>query len=242
MKEPWYIKSFQEDYLTIYAHRTDEAARAEIKDIIQILELNSPATVLDLCCGNGRHSRALTELGFEVTGIDLSKVLLEQAELTNTDGKIRYSQCDVRETPFVEEFNVVLNLFTSFGYFDKWEENKKIFLSIATALKPSGVFLVDFLNPGYVQKHLVPYSERRVEDLLIKETRRIEGKKVIKQIDVLEGNQQRTYEEQVNLFTLAEMKKMIEETGLHITDVYGDLQKSKFDEGHSPRMIITGNK
>lgn len=242
MSQPWYVQSFQEDYLSIYAHRTDEAAKEEIEQIVILLNISPPGSVLDLCCGNGRHSRALMKLGFQVTGVDLSRVLLSEAEKKNVDGKIRYLQADVRQIPFYEEFDLVLNLFTSFGYFEEWTENRKVFDSIEQALKPNGIFLIDFLNPGYVEKNLVPYSERRVGHMEIKEKRKIEGRKVIKDIEVIEGNRRRSYQEQVNLFSLTEMKQMISESGLLLMDVYGDLAKGTFDEVDSPRMILIGKK
>lgn len=241
-KAPWYVESFQEDYLKIYAHRTDEAAQDEIAAIVELLQLDTPCSVLDLCCGNGRHSRALARRGFKVTGIDLSTVLLREAEKRNSEGTIRYLRSDVRQLPFNEEFDVVLNLFTSFGYFEEWEENKKVFLSIHQALKTGGIFLIDFLNPGYVRKNLVPYSERKVDNLFIKESRRIEGNKVIKQIRVEEGQDVRLYDEQVNLFSKDEMSKMIKEAGLYVTHVYGDVAGSNYDPIESPRMIIIGKK
>lgn len=241
-KAPWYVASFQEDYLKIYAHRTDEAAEEEVEAIIQLLPLDTPCSVLDLCCGNGRHSRALARRGFQVTGIDLSEVLLNEAEKRNSERTIRYLRADVRQLPFCAEFDLVLNLFTSFGYFEDWEENKKVFLSIHQALKAGGVFLIDFLNPGHVRKNLVPYSERNVDNLLIKESRRIEANKVIKEIIVEEGELVRTYEEQVNLFSLEEMSRMIHEAGLQVTKVYGDVHGNAYDPVDSPRMIVIGKK
>lgn len=241
--QPWYVKSFQEDYLKIYSHRTDEAAREEIKDITAALNMKKDSSVLDLCCGNGRHSRALAALGYRVTGIDLSQILLAEAKKKATFLKIDYICADVRDVPFIESFDYVLNLFTSFGYFDQRAENVKVFKSIHSALKRHGEFLIDFLNPSFVQRHLVPFSEREVEDLRIVETRRIMNRKVIKDIEVYQGKELKDiYKEEINLYGLNEMKQMISESGLVISNVYGDLKLSKFDALSSPRMIITGRK
>jgi SAM-dependent methyltransferase len=242
MSDPWYIKSFQDDYLKIYSHRTDEAAKEEVNRITSLLNMAANKHVLDLCCGNGRHSRQLAKLGFQVTGIDLSTVLLQEAEQKNDNKAIRYLHRDVRDLPFKEEFDYVLNLFTSFGYFEQVEENMKVFASIYNSLKKNGEFLIDFLNPGYVKNTLVPYSERTVDDLLIIEKRRIEGKKVCKDIEVHQGQQVRTYQEQVNLFEYEEMESMIQRSGLKVTKVYGDFEKSSYDALESPRMIIIGKK
>jgi SAM-dependent methyltransferase len=242
MSEPWYIKSFQDDYLKIYSHRTDEAAKEEVNHITSLLNMETNKNVLDLCCGNGRHSRQLYKLGYQVTGIDLSTVLLQEAEQKNDHNAIRYLHRDVRDLPFKEEFDYVLNLFTSFGYFEQVEENMKVFTSIYNSLKQDGEFLIDFLNPGYVKNTLVPYSERTVDDLLIIEKRRIEGKKVCKDIEIHQGEQVRSYQEQVNLFEYDEMESMIQHSGLELTQVYGDLEQHTYDALESPRMIIIGKK
>lgn len=242
MTEPWYIKSFQEDYLKIYAHRTDEAAQLEVNQIVKVLDMQAGHHVLDLCCGNGRHSRQLAQLGFHVTGIDLSDVLLQDAQKGNNEHHIRYIQSDVRHIPFEAEFDVVLNLFTSFGYFEESGENQKVFQSIHRALKDGGQFLIDFLNPQYIKDHLVPSSERKVGDLLIKETRRIDDSTVSKQIEVIEGQKTRVYEENVQLFEYPEMENMLRQAGLSVRDVYGNFDLEPYDRIKSPRMVIVGRK
>jgi SAM-dependent methyltransferase len=242
MSDPWYVKSFQQDYLKIYSHRTDEAAREEVNEIISLMKMTPNSKVLDLCCGNGRHSRQLAECGFLVTGIDLSQVLLADAEKKNENGKITYFHHDVRNLPFEEEFDYVLNLFTSFGYFEEEEENRKVFDSIYHSLKKNGRFLVDFLNPGYIKSTLIPYSERMVGDILIIEKRKIEGKKVCKDIEVHEGNDIRKYQEQINLFEFDEMETMLKKAGLDISNVYGGFDQRSYNSNNSPRMIIIGKK
>jgi SAM-dependent methyltransferase len=243
MNEPWYVTSFQEDYLKIYSHRTDEAAKQEIEDIVAILNMRPGSKVLDLCCGNGRHSRELATLGFEVTGIDLSTVLLEEARKKNKELNINYIQSDVRKLSFSNDFDYVLNLFTSFGYFEERSENKKVFESIYHSLKKGGTFLIDFLNPGYIRSSLVPYSERHAEGLLIIEKRRIEGNTVIKDIEVKEDHaENRTYQEEVNLFEYVEMQSMLIECGLHVEQVIGSFKEEHYDVDLSPRMIIIGRK
>lgn len=75
----WYEKSFGEDYLVVYKHRDFGGARKEVERMISWLGLPPGSKVLDLCCGMGRHSLALAEAGYEVTGVDLSEVLLREA-------------------------------------------------------------------------------------------------------------------------------------------------------------------
>lgn len=75
-----------------------------------------------------------------------------------------------------------MNLFTSFGYFDEEEQNARVFYEMNRLLKEGGRFIIDFLNPIYVQAHLVPQSQRMEGDIQIFETRVIEDGCVRKQI------------------------------------------------------------
>lgn len=242
-KRPWYVESFKQDYLQVYAHRNDQKGDEEIEAIVKLLKMKRGSNVLDLCCGHGRHSRALARRGFYVTGYDLSEVLLAEARRRSKGmNLIRYIQGDVRQLPFDAEFDYVLNLFTSFGYFERQEENQQVFDGIYQSLKPGGQFLVDFLNPPYVRATLKPYTEQEVDQLKIIERRKIEMGYVIKTIEVHDGDEVRLYEERVRLFTVEEMEEMIGKAGLELTALYGNLKGEKYDPQNSPRMILVGRK
>jgi 2-polyprenyl-3-methyl-5-hydroxy-6-metoxy-1,4-benzoquinol methylase len=83
MAEEWFERSFREDYVLVYRHRDDSAADEEIANLLERLPIRDTGRVLDLCCGSGRHSRALARRGYEVVGVDLSPVLLQLAEEQN---------------------------------------------------------------------------------------------------------------------------------------------------------------
>ena len=178
----WYQKSFGNDYLIVYKHRDLQGAYHEVKKMIDWLGLKQAAEVLDLCCGMGRHSMALAEFGYDVTGVDLSEVLLNEAVKLDEGKQVTWLRGDMREVPLDRQYDAVVNLFTSFGYFDEDEQNEKVLHEIHRLLKEGGRFIIDFLNPVYVQTNLVPQSERMEEDLLIREARAIEDGFVRKRI------------------------------------------------------------
>lgn len=66
----------------------------------------------------------------------------------------------MRDLPLTGGFDAVVNLFTSFGYFEEDEEQVKVLREIYRMLKPGGKFVIDYLNPAYVIRHLVPHSTR----------------------------------------------------------------------------------
>lgn len=239
----WYEESFGKDYMIVYKHRDMQGAAEEVKRMIEWLKLAPGASVFDLCCGMGRHSLALDEAGYKVTGMDLSEVLLAEAHRLDPEGRVTWLRGDMRNVPATGPFDAVVNLFTSFGYFDAEAENVKVLQEIDRLLADGGQFIIDFLNPDYVIRHLVPYSERTDEGLRIVEERSIEDGCVIKRITISEpGRPDRNYKEQVKLFRLADFERMLAQTGLTIERVYGDYDGSALDPETSRRQILVGSK
>ncbi|MBO8163261.1 MAG: class I SAM-dependent methyltransferase [Brevibacillus sp.] len=240
MADAWFEKSFREDYLLVYRHRDEASADREIANLLDHLPVRKTGRVLDLCCGSGRHSRALARRGYEVVGVDLSPVLLEIAREQNTYDNLVFHQYDMREIPFVSEFDIVVNLFTSFGYFATDEENARVVHNMARALKPGGEVVIDYLNPAYIEAHLIPESERETNGLLIRERRWIESGFVKKEITIVDAEQPnpRQYLEQVRLYHSDEMEQMLRAAGFGGIKLFGDYEYNAYDRETSPRMIF----
>ncbi|MBA9084563.1 ubiquinone/menaquinone biosynthesis C-methylase UbiE [Fontibacillus solani] len=246
----WYERSFGEDYLLVYKHRDIQGAKREVHKMISWLGLSKGAQVLDLCCGMGRHSMALHEAGYEVTGIDLSGVLLKEARSNDPEGTVTWVQSDMRSLPLEGGFDAVVNLFTSFGYFERDEEHIKVLQEISRMLKPGGRFIIDFLNPQYTISHLVSHSERVDEGQLIVENRVIEDGYVKKQITIkdhqISGSlddsiqQPRNYLERIKMYSIDQLTEMLHAAGLRLDKVHGDYDEEEYDEAYSPRMIMVG--
>jgi ubiquinone/menaquinone biosynthesis C-methylase UbiE len=239
----WYERSFGNDYLIVYKHRDFQGAYNEVKRMIGWLDLPRGASVLDLCCGMGRHSMALADFGYKVTGVDLSDVLLQEAVKRDARCEVTWVKADMRNVPLDMRFDAVVNLFTSFGYFDSDEENAKVLKEIERMLVPKGKFIIDFLNPQYVASRLVPYSERSESNTVIQETRQIEDGFVRKKILIKQlGQPDRHYLEQVKLYDLPSFREMMEKTNLQIDYTYGNYDESSYSESLSPRLIIVGHR
>jgi len=238
--DSWFEKSFREDYVMVYQHRDESSADAEINNLLSRLPIKREGRVLDLCCGSGRHSRALAKRGYDVVGVDLSPVLLDLAKEQNTYPNATFFQYDMREIPFQAEFDIVVNLFTSFGYFDSDEENAKVIFNMAKALKTGGEVVIDYLNPAYVKANLVPHSTRETNGLLIEERRWIEDARVKKEITVrdAEESEPRHYLEQVRLYEEPDMRKMLIQAGFTDIQLFGDYAFDPYRTEESPRMIF----
>lgn len=239
---PWYKESFGEDYLLVYKHRNRVHADREVTAIIDWLDLTPEDQILDLCCGTGRHAIELARRGMSVIGMDLSDVLLHHAREDSQGLDIDYVQGDMRSLPFASDsFDVVLNLFTSFGYFVDDGENSQVLAEIARILKPEGRFVIDYLNREAVKKSLVPLSEREEEGISIREERKLDGDFVRKTITISEAGTKRRYHERVKMYTREEMEELLEKAGLTVEQVWGDYQGQPYTI-HSPRMILTGRR
>lgn len=136
----------------------------------------------------------------------------------------------------------MVNLFTSFGYFEEDEEQVKVLREIYRMLKPGGKFVIDYLNPAYVIRHLVPHSTREDGKNLIDESRRIEDGYVKKDIILTSKNDStpRHYHERVKLYSLEKFSGMIEEAGLQLEAVHGAYEDEVYNAESSTRMIFSG--
>ena len=127
MKSDWFKDWFNtSEYLNVYKHRNEEDAEFHIQLILDNVPLDPEAEILDMACGAGRHSIILARKKFNVTGVDLSENLLSVAKQTaeNENLKINFIQSDIRSFKTQKKFDLVLNLFTSFGYFETDEESR----------------------------------------------------------------------------------------------------------------------
>ena len=114
--------------------------RREVARLLELLEAPSGARVLDCPCGQGRHAHLLAEAGFDVDGLDYSEPLLAIAKKRGTAKRLRYSQGDMRKLParWTGKFDAVVNLFTSFGFFDSPQDDLTVLEEFARVLKPGG--------------------------------------------------------------------------------------------------------
>lgn len=159
-----------DDYLFTYQDDlTDERSDEEVASVVKLLELDAPMDILDLACGFGRHTNRLAALGHRVIGVDYTAgfLTLAKAQATEMGVQVDYRLGDMRQTNFHEEFDRVLLLFTSFGYF-KDEENELVLKNMASALRPGGYLMLDIPNRDVMLKDLPPADViEKGNDLLI---------------------------------------------------------------------------
>jgi len=240
LSEPWYVAAFRDDYLTVYPHRDLESAREEVAWAHRI---GIEGRVLDLCCGFGRHSLALHELGVEVTGVDLSPELLRASHELGGDRPIsaRLVRGDVRGLPFQDaSFDNLVNLFSSFGYFGE-EGDRGVLSEVVRVARAGALCLFDLMLPSTIRAGLVPESRRETDAGLLIERRSLEeeGRRVVKRVRLeAHGAPAKEWREDVRLYEPAELDQLFEEAGLEVTGRYGGLGGEGFDEAASRQVVL----
>jgi len=231
----WYETAFRKEYLDLYYHRDDKAAKGEVEFAAKALGLRDNSLVLDIACGGGRHARALEALGHRVVGLDLSADLLAGAE-----GLPRV-RADMRALPFAGSFDAATSFFTSFGYFDE-AGNRAVLRAAADALRPGGAYMLDYLNAVLVGRHLVPESQEERGGRTYRVQRRIEDGRVLKHVRI-EGNGDAPveYTESVRLYLHNDLQAMLVEAGLSPVASYGDFDGRDFTTD-APRCIVVAKK
>jgi len=244
---PWYVHAFGPLYLTVYGHRDDAEARRNAPRISKLLSLRPRSRVLDLACGDGRYARAFSSMGHRVTGLDLSEDLLEEAKQRSPGlpGAPTYLRADMREIPFFAQFDAVLSLFTSFGYFDERVDDEKVLEGVERALVPGGRLLLDLPNPEQVRSSLVAADEQVRGHWHLRYERRWDattaaGPYVRKRIVVTDrrtGHVEGDISERVRLYTPDEIDRALGLAGLEPEGArFGDFDGSPLTST-SPRFI-----
>jgi cyclopropane fatty-acyl-phospholipid synthase-like methyltransferase len=241
----WWNKYFTADYLKLYGH-TEQKAPSEVAGILRMLQIRPPASILDLCCGFGRHAIVLAGEGFEVTGLDLSESFLRMAKQRADLLGVRLDliQADMRHIKQQEAFDAIINLFTAFGFFSSEEEDLQVLQGVSRALKKDGQFLIDTVNRDNIIHSLQPKRWSIDNGTVVLEERIFDFFKSRLEINlelVQKEDKNRRLEYSFRLYTLTEMLNLFSKTGLELTDVYGDFDGSQYS-AESPRMLLVARK
>ncbi|MBU0518532.1 class I SAM-dependent methyltransferase [bacterium] len=238
----WFQDWFGADYLELYKRRSPQEAAETVAWIISVLKLDKSIDVFDLACGAGRHRAELISRGFQVTGLDLSWQLLKQAKTNNPQKLLRG---DMRYIPVrANQFDLVLSLFTSFGYFQDDADNALVLSEAARILKPGGMYVLDFLNETRLRSEIVPSDETKINGKQVKILRWIDdvNNRIEKRIMIAEAERTfREYRESVKLYTKEQLTTMLSAAGIRPVSIFGDYRDTPFSKS-SPRLIIFGEK
>ncbi|GAB2579632.1 class I SAM-dependent methyltransferase [Streptomyces capparidis] len=217
-------------------------ARAEeLLDSSPLLSFAPEARVLDLCCGPGVFTVPLARRGFAVTGVDRSPAMLERARALSAGAgaPVRYVRADVLEYAEPGAFDVVLNMFTSFGYFEDPADNARVLRTMYTCLAPGGSVLLDLAGKEQLARRVTPPKVvRRGADLLVQTDTVLDDWARLRSDWVLVRGERVTRAALVwFVYSAVELRRMVEEAGFGRVEVFGGFDGRPYDE-NAERLVL----
>ena len=246
IEKAWFKDWFNSPYYhLLYQNRNEQEAQHFIERLICYLNPLPKSTMLDVACGKGRHSKVLADMGFDVTGTDLSEASIDEAML-DANENLHFYQHDMRLPFRVNYFDYAFNFFTSFGYFKTQREHNNAIRSIVQSVKKGGVFVIDYLNVQYISDRIEKSTIVEANDIRFYVTKWEDEKHFYKQIQITEGNEplnpENSHTERVAKFTLEDFTKMLAQQGATVSAVFGDYSLGEYHTKESPRLIIVAKR
>ena len=237
----WFSTWFDTKYYhTLYKNRNESEAELFISNLYKYLNLSNEY-VLDLACGKGRHSLTLNSLGLRVLGVDLSPQSIRSASQFQNN-YLNFQVHDMREVIENETFDIIFNLFTSFGYFENEADNISVLRSIYEMLHLNGLLVIDFMNTTKTLNSLVKEEVKVEDNIEFNLKREFDGRFIKKYISFSDQGEVFNFQESVRAFSLDDFHNMLTLTNFKMESVFGDFQLNPFNTSTSDRLIIIARK
>jgi 2-polyprenyl-3-methyl-5-hydroxy-6-metoxy-1,4-benzoquinol methylase len=234
----WFAEWFDTDYYhTLYKHRDELEAELFMRSITSHLGLPLGSKICDLACGKGRHAHFLSQLGYNVTGLDLSENSIQLAKDFESSN-LRFDVHDMRDVYPSVQFDAIFNLFTSFGYFDAQTDNLKVLQSMKSMLNKKGMLVIDFMNAEKVITNLVAEEVKTVDGLPFHIKRSYDGTHIFKNIQFDDQGKHFDFTERVQALKRADFEGLLSKAGFEVVELLGDYELNPFDAHQSDRLIL----
>jgi len=244
-KMEWFVnEEFWKDmYDWLFPPERFQAAKDQVEKVINISGVYS-GSVLDLCCGPGRHAYELAKLGFDVTAVDASEFLLAKArELCSGLAGVHFVHANMKDFVQRNHFDLVINMFTSFGYFRNHDDNLKVLRNIHESLKDGGKLLMEMASKEIVLKNYREsiVTERNQEMLIEKHSFEPGMARMINDWIVLKNGKYKVHRLEHYLYSAQELKMMLQMSGFGEITFYGSLDKDPYDL-NARRLVVLAEK
>jgi SAM-dependent methyltransferase len=223
-----------------------EMAPQEVDQIISMLGLQPGTAVLDLCCGVGRHSLEFARRGYHVTAVDRTAAYLQTArQATAAEGlEVEWIQADAREFLRPGAFDLAINLFTSFGYFEDPAEDRRVAQNLFRSLKPGGSLVMDLMGKERLARifrhrdwEQLPDGSLFLQERAIKDDWTwVENRWIL-----VKDGQQREFTLGHRLYDGAGLRTLLLDSGFESVALYGDIDGAPYDHD-ARRLVAVGRK
>lgn len=229
----------------LFNQQRQSRASAEVEKIEKLLRIEEQATILDLCCGSGRHSLELSQRGFKVIGVDRTAAYIEEArsEAGKLGLDVAFVVGDMRDYCVPNGFDVVMNLFGSFGYFEDPNDDRKVVENMYASLRPGGQFLIETMGKEILARDFQEKDWDEEGDLLILSQKKISQNwgRIETRWIVMRGTERTEYRVSVRSYSAVELSSLLAACGFPKVRVYGSLDGTEYDQA-AQRLVVVGRK
>lgn len=238
----WFHSWFDSPYYHIlYKERDAKEAELFLDNLLAHLKLQKEISILDIACGKGRHAIYLNKKGYDVTGIDLSKQSIEFCRQFE-NAALKFYVHDMRNNFRTNRFDVSLNLFTSFGYFENENDNLMALQSAADAVKKNGLVVLDFFNPGIIKLDIPLFFSKTIDGITFTIAKQIENGFIKKKIEFTDKGKNFIFTEKVQMISLEQFQNYFAKAGLTIVNTFGNYKLDEYNPKQSERLIFVAEK
>jgi SAM-dependent methyltransferase len=222
-----------------------ENAPAEVTNIISLLKINPGASILDLCCGPGRHSLEFARRGFSVVGVDRTRIYLDKARKQAEDEglNVELIQEDMRNFCKPGAFDAVINLFTSFGFFQDKGEDELVVKNVYRSLKEEGVFVIDMAGKEVIARIFRERDWSEEDGVIFLEERKVtkDWSWMENRWILIKGDKREEFRFSHRPYSAVELSLLLKESGFSTISIYGDLAGSPYDH-KAKRLVAVARK
>jgi SAM-dependent methyltransferase len=245
MSQDWWKTFFNKDYLDFWSARdTFKGTKKEVNFLIKRIPLKKNHQILDLCCGHGRHTLELAKRGFQVEGLDYSKYELDllKEEAVKRKLKLQIYQKDARSFNLAKKYDVILNLFTAFGYGTKGED-RKILKNVNKHLKPGGRFFIDVMHLTWLLRNYKLASDHKFGNLREVSTRHFDFLTNTNHESriLYRGRNKKVSKNSLHVYSLHELRELLESEGFKVLKFWGSFKGQPLSLD-SKRLIVLAKK
>jgi cyclopropane fatty-acyl-phospholipid synthase-like methyltransferase len=245
----WYETFFQGINCEIWEQAIPaEVTIREVDFLLEVLNLETGAHILDIPCGFGRHSLEFAKRGYQVTGVDISQTFIDHFTTNIVDKKkIKAIRADILQVKLREKFSAAVCLGNSFGYFD-FEHMKSFVRKISSCLLPGARFII---NSGMIAEsilsNLVHYSNHKSYTfgnitMDVSNMYNTENSFMVSSLLYTRNESQEEHAFKHYVFTMGEIKRLLESFGFVIIDTYGSIDKAPYKIGDQQVYIVAEKK